>query len=258
MAIEIKINDSQDAKSRYITYAPSPCQIRQTPAATALTVTLSSRAASAGGGEAVFYASRTVGATPTATLSVTLPANGSWVDFGLGGRPGKPSTTGRPTPRLANACDVRRCEWCASARTRTSSKRVSATGFCWRWQAQRRTGPNAKRLPDIAQHARIRRERPGTRGPQFLPWHRTYLLDLERQLQAIDPSVSIHYWRSDEPAPNVFSQAVHGRNEAFGRVGRLGGPRSGEPAGRGSPTPCPAFFVRRSSTLTQAAPANQV
>jgi len=41
-------------------------------------------------------------------------------------------------------------------------------------------------------------------GPQFLPWHRTYLLDLERELQAIDPSVALHYWRFDQPAPNVF------------------------------------------------------
>ena len=62
MAIEIKVNDSLDPKARYITYAASACQIRQTPAATALTVTLSSRSVAAGGGEAVFYANRAVGA----------------------------------------------------------------------------------------------------------------------------------------------------------------------------------------------------
>ena len=47
-------------------------------------------------------------------------------------------------------------------------------------------------------------------GPHFLPWHRSYLLDLERQLQAIDPSVSMHYWRFDEPAPNVFTRSFMG------------------------------------------------
>ena len=31
MPIEIKINNSLNANARYITYAPSPCQIRQTP-----------------------------------------------------------------------------------------------------------------------------------------------------------------------------------------------------------------------------------
>jgi len=83
MAIEIKINNSLNPNARYITYSPSPCQIRQTPAASALTVTLTSRAASAGGGVAVYYAKRVVGAQPTATLTVTLPADGTWVDFGL-------------------------------------------------------------------------------------------------------------------------------------------------------------------------------
>jgi len=38
----------------------------------------------------------------------------------------------------------------------------------------------------------------------FLPWHRLYLLDLERQLQNVDPAVSLHYWKFDEPAPNIF------------------------------------------------------
>lgn len=38
----------------------------------------------------------------------------------------------------------------------------------------------------------------------FLPWHRLYLLDMERQLQSVDPAVSLHYWKFDEPAPNIF------------------------------------------------------
>jgi tyrosinase len=42
--------------------------------------------------------------------------------------------------------------------------------------------------------------------PAFLPWHRAYLLDLERRLQAIDPSVALPYWRFDRPAPNVFTR----------------------------------------------------
>jgi tyrosinase len=31
-------------------------------------------------------------------------------------------------------------------------------------------------------------------GPSFLPWHRRYLLDFERRLQAVDPTVTIPYW----------------------------------------------------------------
>jgi tyrosinase len=39
----------------------------------------------------------------------------------------------------------------------------------------------------------------------FLPWHRLYLLDLERQLQRVNPAVTLPYWKFDDPAPNVFS-----------------------------------------------------
>ena len=50
-------------------------------------------------------------------------------------------------------------------------------------------------------------------GPQFLPWHRSYLLDLERGLQAIDPSVSMHYWRFDQPAPKIFTKVFMGETK---------------------------------------------
>lgn len=45
----------------------------------------------------------------------------------------------------------------------------------------------------------------------FLSWHRLYLLNLERDLQKIDSSVSLHYWRWDFPAPNLFSEDFAGK-----------------------------------------------
>ena len=53
--------------------------------------------------------------------------------------------------------------------------------------------------------------------PGFLPWHRAFVLDLERELQAIDPSVAMPYWRFDRPAPSLFTPQFLGR-------GRLNGP----------------------------------
>jgi tyrosinase len=52
----------------------------------------------------------------------------------------------------------------------------------------------------------------------FLPWHRAYILDLERELQAIDPSVTLPYWRFDRPAPGVFTRQFMGVPNAAGRV----------------------------------------
>jgi len=46
----------------------------------------------------------------------------------------------------------------------------------------------------------------------FLPWHRLYILDLERQLQLKDPNVTLHYWKFDEAAPNIFKQDFMGES----------------------------------------------
>ncbi|WP_158214583.1 tyrosinase family protein [Phaeobacter sp. 22II1-1F12B] len=51
----------------------------------------------------------------------------------------------------------------------------------------------------------------------FLPWHRLYLLDLERQLQSIVPEVTLPYWRFDEPAPNLFTEDFMGEMDQIPR-----------------------------------------
>jgi tyrosinase len=56
------------------------------------------------------------------------------------------------------------------------------------------------------------------RRPGFLPWHRAYLLDLERELQAIDPSVALPYWRFDQPAPKLFTREFIGVSDSLGTV----------------------------------------
>ena len=55
----------------------------------------------------------------------------------------------------------------------------------------------------------------------FLPWHRAYLLDLERELRAIDPSVALPYWRFDQPAPRVFSRSFMGQTETAAGIVRF-------------------------------------
>lgn len=48
---------------------------------------------------------------------------------------------------------------------------------------------------------------------QFLPWHRLYILDLERLLQKINPAVTLPYWKFDKPAPQVFQKKFMGKME---------------------------------------------
>lgn len=44
----------------------------------------------------------------------------------------------------------------------------------------------------------------------FLPWHRAYLQHLELILQAIDPSVTVPYWKFDAVASHVFDKSFMG------------------------------------------------
>jgi tyrosinase len=214
MPIEIKINDSEDPTARYITYAPAPCKIRQTPAAAALTVTLSSQAATTGGGEAVFYADRTAGAQATPTLTLTLPAAGTWVDFGLGGKPGSPSVNDLDCLLVATSTSGN-LTLPLMVRVRKNANKLKTQERDRFLLALARL--NSTLTPSAYQTLRnmhvlaANGEEHG--GPHFLPWHRTYLLDLERQLQAIDPSVSMHYWRFDEPAPKVFTKRFMGQTK---------------------------------------------
>jgi tyrosinase len=52
----------------------------------------------------------------------------------------------------------------------------------------------------------------------FLPWHRGYVLDLERALQAIDPTVAVPYWRFDQDASNLFTRDFMGASDPSGQV----------------------------------------
>lgn len=78
------------------------------------------------------------------------------------------------------------------------------------------------------------------RDSHFLPWHRLYLLDLERQMQRINPAVTLPYWKFDEPAPNVFTQDFMGAMQQIPRdVAQPGG--AFDPGGAN--TPAAAFAV---------------
>ncbi len=52
----------------------------------------------------------------------------------------------------------------------------------------------------------------------FPPWHRAYVLDLERALQNIDATVAVPYWRFDQAAPDVFTAAFMGVDGGAGLV----------------------------------------
>ncbi|MEM6792412.1 MAG: tyrosinase family protein [Acidobacteriota bacterium] len=210
MSIEIEIHGSLGEARRFVAYAPSPCRIRQTDVAGPVELVLSSEAALEGGGEAVFYP--TPDAPPREPLELHVPAGGEWVSFWLGGKWGHPSIEERDC-RLAvsDGAGVALAEILLMVRVRKNANLLlpaERDRFLAAFGALNDRGFG--RFSDFRSMHVSASNPQAHRGPHFLPWHRSYLLDLERELQAIDPSVSLHYWRWDEPAPNVFRRDFMG------------------------------------------------
>src|SRR5262249_43263752 len=140
------------------------------------------------------------------SLTVSVPINGTSVPFFIAGRFGRPSIT---------AGDV-------TIEARTGTTLVGSVQVMVRVRKNANTLTPGERDRFVSAFAQLNNQGAGRfadfrdmhtavsspqahGAPAFLPWHRAYLLDLERELQAIDPSVSLPYWRFDQPAPNIFT-----------------------------------------------------
>ena len=223
MDVEIQINNSPNANARFITWAPAPSRIRITNPAGSQgqgtpNIRISGRSTTNSG--AVVFRRGTTGAFAS-SLTLQVPVNGNWVTFFTAGQFGRPSV---------NLDDVR-----VEARHGNGNQVIGSTPCTVRIRKNANTLTNAERDRFVAAFAQLNNR--GTGGftafremhtnvsspqahgrPGFLPWHRAYLLDLERELQAIDPSVALHYWRFDRPAPNVFTRDFMGAADATGAV----------------------------------------
>jgi tyrosinase len=220
MNVELQINNSTNPNAQFVSWAPSPCRIRVTnPAGAAgpnASVKLSSTSAANGG--SVGFRSGTTGAFAP-TLTLTLPVNGTSVSFFTAGKFGQPST---------NEGDVR-------IEARVGNTMVGAAKVMVRIRKNANTLMPGERDRFVAAFAKLNNQGLGRyvdfrnmhigAGLQqahgaagFLPWHRTYILDLERELQAIDPSVALPYWRFDRAAPNIFKPEFMGVSDNLGTV----------------------------------------
>jgi tyrosinase len=220
MDVELQINNSTTPEARFVAWSPSPCRIRVTnpSGANAPTVSVKIAGVSAANGGAVGFRSGTTGAFAS-TLTLTVPTNGTTVPFFTAGRFGQPST---------NNGDVK-----IEARVGTTLVGSAAVMVRIRKNANKLT--NGERDRFIGALGKLNNQGLGRfqdfrdmhvelslpqahRAPGFLSWHRAYLLDLERGLQAIDPSVALPYWRFDQPAPNIFTRDFFGESDANGTV----------------------------------------
>jgi len=218
MAIQFLINGSASPAARYVTWAPSPCSIQLTagPGVTSpVSVTLRNKPP-ASGGNVVFYSSATAAAGNTLPLTLTL---GTPVNFLMGGKFGKPSVADGDAIVQVMAGTTVLAELPLMVRVRKNAATLTTSErdrFIAAFAQFNNKG--AGRFADF-RNVHTQAGKPEAHGaPGFLPWHRAFMLDLERELQAIDPSVALHYWRFDQKAPSLFTVDFLGASDSNGTV----------------------------------------
>jgi tyrosinase len=233
--VEIRINElPADVAPRdnptddYITWAPTFGRARLTTPGPAVNVILTNDPAGniPLGGDVVFAAHQDpwpVNTTATAdTLALALPGDGSWVPFVIAGKFHKPSTDDKDAiveahmntiggPVLGTKALMVRVRKDANSLTASERGRFL---FAWR-KFRNQLGANYVRFQEMHRLTSTINDQ-GHSQPAFLPWHRAMLLDVERELQKIDPSVALHYWNWDAAAPNVFTQDFIGASAGGG------------------------------------------
>jgi tyrosinase len=219
MTVDFQINNSADPLARFVGWAPAPCRLRMTnPAgATSPAVQVRITSTSAAGGGVVGFAAP--GGAFSNSVTLTVPTNGASVPFFIAGRFGSPSASvgdvgveGRVGPTLVGSTSL-------MVRIRKNANQLTAA------ERDRLVAAFAQlnnqglgRFTDFRDMHTSAGSSQGHGAPGFLPWHRAYLLDLERELQAIDPSIALPYWRFDQPAPNLFTRDYFGESDENGTV----------------------------------------
>jgi tyrosinase len=220
VALEIEIEGSAEPAARYLTYAAVRCRIRELGLQEARAVRLGSRQKTPNGGLLSFYSDED---NPQASeeLDLVLPADESWVEFTMGGRWEFPSSRDGDCALEVREQGNLLTEIPVMVRVRKNANELSSEERArfLRALAVLNNGGNGKYqvFRDMHVDAADAEEH---RGPQFLPWHRSYLLDLEREMQAVDTSVSLHYWRFDQPASTIFRSDFMGLTNRLPTAGR--------------------------------------
>lgn len=228
MNVELQINNSASTSARFVGWAPSPCRIRVTNPAGVLFPIVAVRisAVSVASGGAVVFRAGATGAFST-SLTLFVPRNGTSVPFFVAGRFGQPSVNNAdvkiearsmllpapivlPVAPLVGTVRV-------MVRVRKNANSLTA-GERDRFVAAFALLNTSGRFANFRDmHTNV--SSPQAHGaPGFLPWHRAYLLDLEREIQDIDASVALPYWRFDLASPNIFTRDYLGESDPGGTV----------------------------------------
>jgi tyrosinase len=217
----LEVNNTSKPADDYLCWTPIPARVRvATPGSAPAETSASVTGEAAGGGGEVGFDSQPERPTrdtfsDQSSLMLVIPGNGEWVSFWIAGR--KASTAAKDVEivvRNQQGTVISRVP--VMVRVRKDAETLTSLEQNIYLDALRRLhGIPDESTPEspFALLARIHEASARLqihRSPLFLPWHRALVLDLERQLQQIDPRVTVPYWRFDRPAPALFSDGFLG------------------------------------------------
>lgn len=219
LILALSVNGTDAPAGRYLGWTPSPAALRvlDPDGATApIRVVLGNRTGA--GGKLVFRADRKDPALDE--LTVDLAVDGRPSGFVVAGRFGAPSVVDGDAPLLIRRAVAARpllASFPLMVRIRKNANLLATAERDALLAAL--AGLNSDGTFQSFRNVHVgatEREAHGLDG--FLPWHRGYVLDLERELQRRAPAVALPYWRFDEPAPRLFTGAFLGTSDQAGVV----------------------------------------
>jgi len=226
MNVEIQFASTTPGDKTFLTWRPSRADVRlrDVPSAPPQSVTVQLRSHSTADGGAVVFSTMLHEAGQD-TIEIDMPLDGSPVEVWVGGKFGSASKnfgdvsikarevaggqlTGAGLANLPLMVRIRK-----NAEKLVNKERarfLSAMAIL--------NGQGRGRWTDLRDMHEADAYRQIHVNYSFLPWHRAYLLDLERELQSINPEVALPYWRFDEPAPKLIQPSFIGRGRSSGSV----------------------------------------
>lgn len=238
LSVELQLNGSSDLSDDYLCWSPRPARARLLGTTTSdVEVVISSEPLSvASTGAAQFQADdgSTINVNNFAasdTLTLTLPRDGGWVPFHVAG---KEASTGQKDLVIVarDATDNQSLGSVqAMVRVRKDVRTLSPLErqkFLVAVRALHDAGDFEKyhRVHEAAFDEDIHGLFEDPYPPLFLAWHRAFLLNFERDLQAIDADVALPYWKFDEVSflpgeGSVFSADFLGEHDPLTNIVRF-------------------------------------